>query len=452
MAQTGGNLLREYRDSIQKIFRENKYGMLYSRRHLFAGDAGANIIAQLASAAFNTALLLILMDGADAVKQAGYLATISIIQSLMGAAQLLSPMVFEPMRRRRGVILTMMAVCACINLVGYPLLALLPMELEPRMTIYILLVAIYTGCAAVYAPAWSVLTVHSLPEVIRSDYYTVNNIFVAFLNAILSFLLGLGLDWFKEQSAVLTGILLFRGAAVLVTCAQFWCYSRVEEPEYNAGKDRIRLREIITAPFQSGKFLLICGLHTVIGIATTAAGAFYNAYLLDGARISYTYFGLANVVGLPSMFISLPFWNRLVQKRGWLWTFAVSLALYAGAYFFNGLVTENTQFLYLVSAGYCCLISGGWSLGNANLCYLYLPEKLQSSCVTFYNLLYVLGCTVSAWFAKKFVEWTDGKFFRFLGLELENRAYICFVGFLLLLASESLIVLLLRKEKKEKRT
>lgn len=438
-------LVREYRDSFQRTFRDEKCPRLKSRRHYFLGTAGASAAGQFASATFNTSLLLILMQGADAVEQAGYLATISIINSVLGGCQLISPAVFEPLRRRKWLILLLMITASFITMICYPALALLPLALKTRMRLYITLTGVATACTAIYSPSWSVLTVHSLPDSVRSDYFSISTIFSILLNAVLSFTLGLGMDWFKGNGTVLAGICIFRAAAVICVAWEYWNYWKMEEPEYRRDREKIRLRDVVTAPFASRTYLLICAIHVSTGIACAFSDTFFSAYLLDTAKISYTYFGVSNVIRVPFSLIFLPLWNRMIHKKGWLRAFSLSLVFYASVYFLNGLVTEQSKWIYLVLCGYCNMISGGYNMGSSNLPYMHLPPKLQSSCITFYNLLYLVGTAGSVWVAKRVYAAVAGVNLHLFGLTIEPRAWFEFISCGALLLVQILIRMVIRR-------
>lgn len=204
------------------------------------------------------------------------------------------------------------------------------------------------------------------------------------------------MDVFQKKDAAFTGILIMRGLAVGSVAMQYAAQNHMVEPEYNNSVARITLREMVKTPFSSVPFLataLISFLWTSGNIFGTT---YYNAFLLDGVGLSYTFISLSTLIGLPLTILTSPKWNRLIRSRGWLPTLSISMALYSVCFLLNVFVTPRTTWIYLISGAYGKLVSNGVLLCVANLAYLFMPKSMQNSCLSFFNLCSSLASMAAA--------------------------------------------------------
>ena len=442
-------IIADYYACAKRTFSDSGDGLHRSRRRVLYDYHLTATLNALTGGIFTTTLMLLLLEKATAEEYVYFIALASAAASIGGMAQFLSPLVFERLRHRRALIYVLQGISHAINILLLPLLVCLDIPTSTKAYLYVAARGMMSACSSLCGPAYSIWTIHSLPETCRSDYFVIQNMSNTLLNQALSLILAVFMDYFTANNAALTGVLIMRGLAMLAVFVKYAVMRGIVEPEYNSGMTRITLRDMLTAPFSSRGFLFTVGISIIWTFGTTIGGTYYEAYLLDGAKLSYTYLSVCGICGIPLSLLMLPKWNKWIRDRGWLPALAVSMVLYGICYGMNGLVTAQTPWMYFVSSVYCMAIAGGTTLGNANLLYLFMPENLKNSCLAFSNLCTSLSAVAAAAAAKQFCSLTADMPLRVCGIMLENRAYISFIACAVIVCNGGLVWLLYRKTTKE---
>lgn len=450
--KTNGNI--GYSSSFGRVLKDNSDGRLYGRRGIFFGTVAETAITTMLTGAFYSALLILLLKGADQLTETRYITLIGTVQTFSGLAQVLSPFIFESMKKRKTLILLLRGIYYAIQIVFMPLVVVFDFDVTVKARIFMALVVISAAAEAIGTPARSAWQLYSLPNETRNDYFSCLKIVTLIVNALLSFAFGLFLDFFTENGNALLGVLIMRGIALPIAAFVIKMFSRAEEPQYNEGIEKPSLKDIITTPFRSKMFLVMVLIQVLYSAGNCFHGSFYGVYLLNGANISYTYLSICQIAAIPCILLSMPFWNKCIRRFGWMPTLSVSMALYSLCYVINVFVTEQTQYMYIISNVYCQLISGGMTIAISNLAFLYVPDKMRAACIAFFSASSSLSNVLATFLGGKFIEATNGKLLEIFGLTIENRAYICFINFgiiMLAVAVSSAVAIYEKKHGKIKK-
>ena len=425
-------ILQQYNDCFYLSLGDIGDGLHESRRGVLLSQHATTVNDNLTGGIFATALFLFLLKDATAFDYTRFIAMHSVVTGMAGFAQLLSPLLFERIRNRRRWIYGLTGAGHFINIVILPFLSGLGLPTPIKAYLYIISSGIMSACSAVCGPAYSEWMIHSLPDACRSDFFMLQTTTTELLSQGVSLALSVGMDFYKRRFSEFSGLLLMRGLAVLAVTGQYCARNRMEEPAYQTQAREGSWKNILKAPFSSKPFLFTVFVSMIWAFGTGFGGTYYNAYLLDGAKLSYTYISVCGFIGLPLQLLMLPKWNSSIRSRGWLPTMSVSMFLYGICYAINAMVTERSRWMYLISTVFCKMIAGGVSMGNANLAYLFMPESMKNSCFTFFSVCTSLAGMASAQAAKAACRKTEGKTISLFHLSLENRAYICFFAFAIL--------------------
>ncbi len=438
-----------YRMAWNNALCNDSDGLMSSRRSVLATDVSARFSGMMTGGTFFTTLLLLVLRDATAVEYGYFIALNAAVQSFAGMAQFLAPFFMERLPRRAGAVNALKAVYHAVNTLLLPLIVALPVPVSAKGYLFVAMVGVMTAANAMCGPAWGVWYMHSLPNERRSDYLMIYQGIGALADAVIAVALSMFMDYVKAGNAEYIGILVMRGLAMALVGAEFYFRRRVVEPVYNEGQEKVSLRDILTAPFASKKFLAVVLIVVIWNFGTGVAAVYYSAYLLDGAMLSYSYISLCGALGVPLSILMLPFWNRVIRKKGWMPALPMALFLFALCYVINGFVTEETKWMYMVSGVFCTLVSGGYLLEFSNLPYIYLPEKMRASCVAFYSLCGSLASFAAAGVASWLYGVTSGTTISLWGLQLENRAYMSVMGFFILALACGVAWLLARSARKD---
>lgn len=443
----------DYSSSFGRVLKDNSDGRLRGRRGIFFGTVAEAAVTTMLTGVFYSTLLILLLEGADKLTETRYITLISTVQMFSGLSQVLSPFIFESMKKRKTLILLLRGIYYAVQIVLMPLVVVLDIDVNIKARMFMALVVIASAAEAIGTPARSAWQLYSLPNATRNDYFSCVKVVTLIINAILSFAFGLFLDYFTEHDNALLGVLIMRGIALPIAAFVIKMFSRAEEPQYNEGIEKPSFKDIITTPFRSKMFLVMVLIQVLYSAGNCFHGSFYGVYLLNGADISYTYLSICQIAAIPCILLSMPFWNKCIRRFGWMPTLSVSMALYSLCYVINVFVTKQTQYMYIISNVYCQLVSGGMAVVIANLAFLYVPDKMRAACIAFFSAASSLANVAATFIGGKFIEATNGKTLMMFGLTIENRAYICFVNFgimMLAVAVSSAVAIYEKKHNKTK--
>ncbi len=442
-------------EAWKRTMRDNSDGLAKSRRSLFFSQLCQTLYSNMSGTAagtvFNTALLLLLFADATAEQYGYFIAQASAMVGLFGLAQFIAPFIVERLKKRRAYVYTLTIAAAVLNIVGLPLVVVAPMDVVAKGYLYVAISAMQTLLSSLTANAYSVWTLHSLPDTVRSDYYTIFNLANSAISYGLNILLAMYMDYFQAHSMAFLGIVMMRGAAIGFVVADYLLRGRIAEPEYNKGKARIRFVDILKAPFQSKRYLITILYSCLMNFSMGFAGVYYATYLIDGAKLTYTYITLMGLLSLPLNLISIAVWGRLIRKKGWTSAMPPAIFLFSLAYLINGFVTDLTPWMYGVSIVFCNAVSGGYTLSEHNIPFLYLPDSLRDSCLMFRGLCITIASFLAASAANVFYKYTIGRDLTLFGMTLENRAYMSTMGFMMMQLPILILLLIAFREKRRQK-
>lgn len=437
-------------DSYKRVLSNNNDGRLRGRKGVFFGTVAESAVTTMLTGIFYSTLLTVLLKGATETVENKYLALIETLTAFVGLSQLFSPFIFESLKKRKPLILLLRGVYYLIQILLLPLVTILKLPIDTKAWMFIVLMVVATISESIGTPARSAWHLHSLPEDTRSDYYSCIRLSTMVINASLSFILGVFMDYCAEHEIVLVGVLIMRGVALPLAAFVIGMFFRAEEPNYNANIEKVTFKDIVTTPFRSPIFLVMVLINVLYTMGNGFHGQFYNYYLVNQVEISYTYLSICQISAIPCTFISMPFWNRQVRKYGWMPTLAVSMALYSLCYVINAFVAPGTEYMYIISNVYCQLINGGLVIAISNLPFLHVPDSMKAACLAFFNAASSLAGTFSRWLGGVFIGATEGLQLSIWGLTLENRSYMCLVNSGILLLDVLVVIGVSIYEKKQK--
>lgn len=436
-------------ESISTAFINDADGGAASRRRILYGNIFANMIAIMTTGAFFTGLILILLQDEPESVRNSYVGTITLIQTACGLLQIFAPIVIERMRVRKYFVISARLIYYFINVVLLALVPLLPTDGRTKANVFIALIVMMQASVSLSNPALTVWHFGNLPDNCRTDYFSIQSMALPTVNAILAVICGAFVDHFKADGRELVGILLLRAFAVIIVLAESRCFWKVREPDYPHSQNGMTLRSIFATPFRSRAFLSMVLVSVIWSFACNIAGPYFNIYLLEDVKVSYTFINFVSVFNIPILLITMPIWNRIIKRIGWLPMLLIGVSAFALTQLGNLFISERTPWMYPV----CCIvwdfISPGSTIAFANLPYLKIPEESQSSCLAFYATAGSLASLGGVYFGKSFMAATEGIYIDFLGFHMKNYIYVYVIvfGILAVLCAYIIVLQLLEKRR-----
>ena len=414
------------------------------RRRLVFCNYTSNMVTNLIGGSFWTGLLLY-MNADDA-----FIGTITMITTGANMLQILSPMLMERFKQRKKLLIAIRAIVYLINVLFIGLIPLLPAAKQTRLTLTALSVLVVNVLSALNFPGLSIWHIQSVPEHVRKAYYALVSWTGAVLAAVEVVLASRLVDWFRGAQMEYTGLLILRLVALGFCALELWLYTRIREYPYEQSGEKMSLSQILSVVLHNRLYLLTVAVAMLWGFAANIPGAYYSVYMLKHIGVSYTYLYVINMMNIPVVILTTPFWRRILQKYDWFKTLYGSMAIYCLRYIALAFNTAATPWLYPLEELYCFVTAIGINLVIANLAYVNMPPAKQTAFMGFYSTCYYVSTLLGATCSKYFILATDGKVLNLLGTEMINKQYLMLLTFAVMAVCTFGVFLIERKSRSMK--
>ena len=385
---------------------DNEDGLAKSRRRTLLYTYCSNFITNILTTTYFVGLML------EMGAEDGFINAVTVSITLCGFLQFLSPLLLEHLQRRKVFLISMRAAYHFCYVVLIGAIPFLPLSKNAMLSFFIVTVVIANVINALSVSGVSIWHIQNIPPHRQSDFFTIANVGSQVINAFMNFCAGRIVDTFAERqlsigdiSPKMLAFLILRVFALAVACVELCSLAGIKEHPYeksphgeNSKKNfKMLLRPLTNAPFM--KTVLIYIFYFFI---SALIGKYFQVYLLDVVQMSYTYISLSGILGLPIVMLLSPVWSYLLRRFSWTHVMPIALTGTAIGYFFNTLITSQTQFFHI-----CCMVfyssfSVAINIVFTFLPYVNMPKSERTVYISFFTLsgsvASLLGNLVGAWF------------------------------------------------------
>jgi hypothetical protein len=376
----------------------------------------ANVIIILYGGYFFTGMLLRL--GANDA----YMGGITIVTYAGGIAAVFSPLLIERIAKRKRFLLTVRCFYYLLLLGLITAMPYIGVGSGACLAVIMAVVALVNLLSSLMGGGMSVWHLQSMPESVRSTFFSNLNMIIGVLNMILLNLAGLFADYFKAQGQELLGIVLLRLVAFLFAAVEIYNLSRIKEYPYIKSENKINLLAIFRNPLKNKQYRAVMAVILLWMLAASIPGPFYQVYLIRDLKISYSFLSMVNLLNIPVLLIAMPIWGRVVARYGDVRLFPKLTLLVVLHFLSLAFVTRtNYQWLYPASVFYYFLIAAGITQAASMMPYRYIPDANQSNFLSFYGAVTTLGALLGTLVGQWFVVATEGLKMGLPGINLGNK-------------------------------
>jgi len=440
------------RISIHNGYIKDDDDKAQSRRNILFENIYFNIIATLTGGVFLTGLILYILEGESEAVRNNYLGTVISVQVLANFFQILTPIFTAKMKSYRPLMLTTRSIYFSLNIVGLAIVPILPIAATTKAVIFTVMIFIIQLSTSFMSPAVCAWHITDIPVDKRADWMSVQQMILPITNIVSSLLASFVIDKFELKGMYFASVLLVRGILMVLVFFELRTNFKIKEPPegYTQG-EKLSLKRIVTEPFKCKPFLVTV-LIVCLWQGTAFPGQYYNAYILNNANVTYTFINLCGATNIPLMLLFMPLWNKIVHKKGWLWTLSVSTCLYIIPHILNMFVFQDTHYFYLISYMTTNIVSPGFNLCFSNLVYTKMPSNAnRTAYIAFYSAAAGLVAFLMSYAGKLFIKYTEGIVFTIGERTLGNTQYIMFAPIVfILLTSLTTALLVINDKRKEK--
>lgn len=411
---------------------ENSDGTAPSRRFVLLSTLLTGIITNLSAGTYFTGLMLAI--GADEI----YISYITIATTLCGFVQFASPLLLERMIRRKPFLLWMRSLYYFFDIPLLALIPIVPMAQELRLGCFMAAIILRNLFNAVSASGISVWQIQSVPPQKQTAYFTFSNLGGSVIGIVTAFLASRLVDTCEANAVCIGGIsptvlaiLLLRACALMLVIPDMCFLLKIREYPYTKAENTAESRglRLLLQPLTRKRFMLTVSIFFIWTFINSIIGEFFDVYLINYVNMSYTTISLAALISTPMILIMTPFWAFIINRFGWYRALSVSIAGYAFAFFFNVVITEQTQYFYFVVMILVYLFLPCMNIVFAYLPYINMPDTNRTAYISISALCTTLFSFAGNFFGNRFMYFTQGYELTLFGFTMTNYQYINLLQF-----------------------
>lgn len=300
---------------------------------------------------------------------------IAVIPALTGVFQLLSPIIFEGMQRRKKTIIAIVAIFRLLLSTVY-FIPLLLMKSGYSVPIFILLFALSYAMAAIMAPALTDWLVMLTPLQIRGRYFALKDKVALLISAFMTIGIGKVLDHFDQVGHKGTGFIVIGVLTFLLGLLNIYSLVKAKEPAPGAKTSTYGLKSIIKVPLASKSFRMVILLFIVWNIGLQIGGPYIPVYMVTKLNFSYTYITTLTILLTLVRVLCSSFWGKVGDRKSWFLSTKCSILVLALTHFTWSFVNiENYRFLAVLlhlTAGFAW---AGVNISLFNLQFLFAKKE-----------------------------------------------------------------------------
>lgn len=437
---------------VHEALIENGDGRAKGRRGLLFGTLCSNFFSPLISGTYFTGLMLA-MDADDA-----YIGYISMLITVCGFFQMFSPLFLEKLHRRKPLLLAMRGLQHFLNVVVVGIIPLMPWSKDTILAVFMVVIFLVYVLNALGSPGYSGWHLQSLPYEKRVNYWTIQNMTCQLLGVSIAYVAGVFLDFFEGNQVsvggmtpTITALIILRILAVVMAALEIYFYGWIGEYPYEKDENEKNNKglRLLLQPLKNKAYIETVSVQFLWTFITAIIGPYFSVYLLDEVKMSYSFIALGGIISTPIILIVTPIWGKMLQRKNWIRLLGIGMAGYSFAYFFNMLITTNTQYLYPFAIIICYMFSPCITIAMGQLNYLKLPQQNITTYLSLFSILNQGVSLLGIFLGTQFITLTENLEINIFGMTFINKQYINFVQMAGILVLVLYVFHIARKIRKE---
>ena len=341
-----------------------------------------SVINWLTTGLFYTGFLM--ANGIDIVN----IGILTFVPFIANCFSIFSPSILERFRRRKWLLGSSRAVYYALNILGITILPHFVSDPALKMTLFVLIIFTANIINALFTSGYSVWHVKFIPDDVRAEYFSMNQLITAFIGCGAALLSSIVADLLSGSAYENTILVLFRYLAFALGMLDVVLLSLPKEFPYSQSGDLPQLRHIITKPFTHKKFAVTMAVVFVWTFCCNAPQSTLNYYLIQDVGVSYSFIYVINMFYPFFLLFFLPLWKRFLNAKGWLITFGLGgILLCPTSLMYSCVTAENYLWLLPTLRLIQHFIGVGCNVAYANMAFINLPDEDQTNYIAFHTLV-----------------------------------------------------------------
>ncbi len=331
---------------------------------------------------------------------------ISFIPSIAVLLGVFSPYILERFPRRKAILLISRLISYIINILGVTVLPLLVHDTKLRIISFGVILFVSSGISSLTAPGFAPWHLNFIPDDVRVDYFGYLQIVRSAVYGAVILSSGFTADLLAGSTHEITVLYALRIIAFLMALLEIGFLAIGKEFPYPK-KETSKLANVFVLSFKSKRFLRVVTLIALWGFFASCSASALNYYLLNTAKVSYSYMGFMDALYPLFVLVFSRFWSRYIKKHSWLKTFAVTAFMYTPTLFLHSFVTADNYLVLMTIVRLCQHVSGvGLNHSYLNLPFINLPNEDRTNYIAFYTLYLTIFTLLGSLFGTAFIAAT----------------------------------------------
>ena len=271
-----------------------------------------SVINWLTTGLFYTSFLM--TNGIDIVN----IGILTFVPYIANCFSIFSPSILERFQKRKLLLAASRLAYYSLNILGITVLPLFVSDPQLKMILFVAIVFSANIINALFSSGYSVWHVKFIPDHVRADYFSMNQLLTAFIGCGAALLSSFVADALSGSAYENTIIVVFRYAAFALGALDVLLLSLPKEYPYSRSKELPKLRHIVTKPFTHKKFAITMAIVFVWTFCVNAPQSTLNYYLINDVGVSYSFIYIINMFYPFFLLAFLPLWNRFLRAKGCL--------------------------------------------------------------------------------------------------------------------------------------
>ena len=415
-----------------------------SRRNLTISNYAAGTAANLIGGSFLTGLLLLLKADNSIL---GIVAMTGIIGNLF---QIFAPLFLERFIHRKRMLIISRIIAYVFNIFIIGIIPFLPAENGTKLVFILIVISGVSLLNSLMGPGVSIWHIKSIPEDIRRGYYS----FYQMTSAIIVYVCIMGasllLDSMKRAGYELGGLTLIRGIALLLGFIDLLFVIRVKEYPNPVSHIKLNLKSIFILPLKEKKYMPSVIAAVVWSFTANFTGMYFSAYMLKQVQVEYSFLNFVNLLGIPVLILTTPFWNKFIAKHSWFKSLIFTMIVFLFHHLSIAFVTKQTLWIYPISLVIYFAVVPGLNIIFSSIPYLNIPETNQTNYIAFYTTVSTVAALIGISAGRLFMLNTEGVSLNILGMQMVNNQYLLILNAGVTLLMTGIILIMHINMKRQK--
>ncbi len=397
-----------------------------NRSKMIIESLSINLVSQLFAGNFLVGFL-VAMGATDS-----FLGTFMLCASLGSVGQILSPIVFERLSRKKPLVITLRCIYYLLYIIITGILSIPSLKTDNTLNILLVTVMIANLLNSIAGPAQTAWHLQNLDAKTQNGYFSFLSPLVCFIVPIYSFLMGVVIDSIKVSVNELFPVHILRVVTLTIAIIEVTMLIKIKEYPYPEAPKHTSIVSMFSSVLKDKNYMLIVAIGSFWAMSANFSASYFSSYLISDLGMSYSWIFGISMASMPIMLFAAKLFSTFRANRTLFGGLSFFLIAYALTLLPQIFTQKNTLFLYPIAILVSTFFAPNINILTSQLPYVNLPENSKISYIGVYTTMTMVSVFVGNALSKLFIDVTEGVklqiwMFSFGNKQLLNLLAIIFI-------------------------